>query len=285
MTNTTVGILHPGQMGISIAASVQNGGHLVYWASSGRSAGSRTRAEQHGLRDAGTLAELCAACAVVISVCPPAAAEDVAHDVLAHGFTGLYVDANAISPQRAERIAAAVTRGGARFVDGSIIGPPAWKPGTTWLYLSGPDAEEAAALFAAGPAQAIVLGAEISRASALKMVYAAYTKGSTALLAAALGASAALGVRGDLAEQWRREGSGMDEDAPRRARGVTGKAWRFVGEMEEIAATFEEAGLPGGFHAAAADVYRRLARFKDATETPPLEDVLAALQDESVDGL
>jgi len=285
MTNTTVGILHPGQMGISIAASVQNGGHPVYWASSGRSAGSRTRAEQHGLRDAGTLAELCAACSVVISVCPPAAAEELAQEVLAHGFTGLYVDANAISPQRAERIAAAVRRGGARFVDGSIIGPPAWKPGTTWLYLSGPDAEEAAALFAAGPAQAIALGAEIGRASALKMVYAAYTKGSTALLAASLGAADALGVRGDLTEQWQREGSGMDENAPRRARGVTAKAWRFVGEMEEIAATFEEAGLPGGFHAAAADVYRRLARFKDATETPPLEDVFAALLDESADGL
>ena len=80
-------------------------------------------------------------------------------------------------------------------------------------------------------------------------------------------------------EQWRIEGSGLDENAPRRARTVTAKAWRFAGEMEEIAATFEGAGLPGGFHQAAADVYRRLAGFKDAEETPALDEVLDALRD------
>ena len=280
MNDSTTGILHPGLMGISIAASVKNSGRTVCWAWSGRSAESCARAEEHGLCDAGTLAELCAACSVLISVCPPHAAEDVARDVLANGFSGLYIDANAISPQRAERIAAAMAAGGARFVDGSIIGPPAWKPATTWLYLSGPDADAdaAAALFAAGPVQAVVLGPEIGRASALKMVYAAYTKGSTALLSAVLGAADALGVSGDLEKQWRQDGSGLDKDAPRRARNVTAKAWRFVGEMEEIAATFEGAGLPGGFHAAAADVYRRLAGFKDAGETPALDEVLAALR-------
>ena len=112
----------------------------------------------------------------MISVCPPAAAEELAQEVLAHGFTGLYVDANAISPQRAERIAAAVRRGGARFVDGSIIGPPAWKPGTTWLYLSGPDAEEA--LRSSPPAGAghRFSARRLAGPSALKMVYAAYTR-------------------------------------------------------------------------------------------------------------
>jgi len=283
MAASTVGILHPGLMGVSIAASVQNDGHTVRWASSGRSADTRARAEQHGLTDAGTVAALCATCSVLISVCPPHAAEDVAQAALAHSFTGLYVDANAISPQRTERIAQAITGGGATFVDGSIIGPPAWKPATTWLYLSGPNADAAAALFAAGPVQAVVLGPEIGRASALKMVYAAYTKGSTALLTAALGAADTLGVLSDLEEQWRQEGSGLDTDAPRRARSVTAKAWRFVGEMEEIAATFEGAGLPGGFHAAAAEVYRRLACFKDADKTPALDEVLAALRGERPD--
>ncbi len=109
------------------------------------------------------------------------------------------------------------------------------------------------------------------------MCYAAYSKGTTALLTAILGVADTLGVSDDLAEQWRADGSGLDQDAPRRARGVTAKAWRFAGEMDEISATFEEVGLPGGFHAAAAEVYRRLARFKDAAKPPDLDEVLAAL--------
>jgi 3-hydroxyisobutyrate dehydrogenase-like beta-hydroxyacid dehydrogenase len=284
MTTQTVGILHPGQMGISVAAAAQNGGHTVYWASQDRSADTRARAEKHGLRDAGTLDKLCAACSVVISVCPPHAAEEVAHAVVERGFRGLYVDANAISPQRAQRIATAVHEGGSVFVDGGIIGPPAWKPDATWLYLSGPDADKAAALFAAGPLQAVVMGEEPGRASALKMCYAANTKGTTALLTAVLGAAEALGVTAALQEQWRQEGSGLDVDAPHRARNVTSKAWRFAGEMDEIAATFEGAGMPGGFHAAAGDIYRRLAGFKDVAETPSLEEVLSALLAVAVTG-
>ena len=222
----------------------------------------------------------------MISVCPPHAAEEVAEAVADSGFRGLFVDANAISPQRAVRIGELMRDSGIAFVDGSIVGPPAWRPNATWLYLSGPEASAAAALFAAGPLQAVTLGEEPGQASALKMCYAAYTKGSTALLTAVLGAAQSLGVLDALQGQWRMDGAGLDVDAPRRARNVTAKAWRFAGEMDEIAATFEGAGLPGGFHAAAGDVYRRLAGFKDATETPSLEEVLAALlgADESSGG-
>lgn len=270
-----VGILHPGDMGISVAASARNGGHTVYWVSEGRSPQTRERAEKHGLVDAGTLAHLCEVCSVILSVCPPAAAETVARDVLAQGFTGLYVDANAIAPQRAEHIGQLMSEAGARFVDGGIIGGPAWKSGATWLYLSGEAANEAAALFSAGPLETSVIGDEIGKASALKMCFAAYTKGSTALLCAALTAAESLGVRAELTEQWTRDG--FAEQATNRVRNVTAKAWRFAGEMEEIAATFDEAGVPDGFHLAAADIYRRLAGFKGAEETPSLDAVLAAM--------
>lgn len=270
-----VGILHPGDMGISVAASARNGGHTVYWVSEGRSPQTRERAEKHGLVDAGTLAHLCEVCSVILSVCPPAAAETVARDVLAQGFTGLYVDANAIAPQRAEHIGQLMSEAGARFVDGGIIGGPAWKSGATWLYLSGEAANEAAALFSAGPLETSVIGDEIGKASALKMCFAAYTKGSTALLCAALAAAESLGVRAELTEQWTRDG--FAEQATNRVRNVTAKAWRFAGEMEEIAATFDEAGVPDGFHLAAADIYRRLAGFKGAEETPSLDAVLAAM--------
>jgi 3-hydroxyisobutyrate dehydrogenase-like beta-hydroxyacid dehydrogenase len=280
----TVGILHPGAMGVFVAASAQKGGHTVFWASQGRSAATRERAERHGLRDAHSLVQLCATCSIVVGVCPPHAAGEVAEQVLAHGFRGLYVDANAISPPRIQRMAAAMAAAGAGFVDGGIIGGPAWESGSTRLYLSGAGAERIAALFSAGPLQAQVIGDTPGRASALKMCYAAYSKGTTALLAAILAAADGWDVGPELAEQWSRDGAGLADQAPRRARAVTAKAWRFAGEMEEIAATFAAVGLPAGFHQAAATLYRRLAGFKDQEDAPSLAAVLAALRGEEADG-
>ena len=122
-----------------------------------------------------------------------------------------------------------------------------------------------------------IVGDQIGQASALKMCFAAYTKGSTALLCAIVAAADKLGVSEALNEQWSSNDSDFADQTERRVRGVTAKAWRFVGEMDEIAATLEGAGLPGGFHEAAADVYTRIAGFKDAPETPPLDAVVAAL--------
>jgi len=273
MTEEKIGILHPGEMGSSVAAAARNAGSQVYWTSEGRSLRTRQRAESLGLIELETLQELCETCSVILSVCPPAAAEEVAGAVLSHNFRGLYLDANAIAPQRALRIAEKFAEAGAAFVDGGIIGPPAWKPATTWLYLSGAQAERIAGCFSAGPLQTRLLGEVPGKASALKMCYAAYTKGTTALLCAILGAAERLDVRRALSEQW---GAEFSEEAQGRARRVTAKAWRFTGEMEEISATFREAGLPGEFHQGAAEVYRRLAQFK-GEETPHLEEVLEAL--------
>lgn len=266
----TLGILHPGEMGVSIAASAQNSGHTVWWVGAGRSAQTAARAAQVGLHDAGSLASLCTQCAMIFSVCPPDAAEALAEQVAAQGFRGVYVDMNAISPQRAERIAAIIMAGGAAFVDGGIIGGPAWQPDSTWLYLSGADAPAVAACFAAGPLATRVLGEEIGRASALKMCFAAYSKGSTALLCAALAAAQSLDVRDELQALWSQDGPNVQ-----RMSGAARKAWRFVGEMDEISATFAAAGVPGEFHAAAAEIYRRMAAFKDAA--PDLDAILAAL--------
>jgi 3-hydroxyisobutyrate dehydrogenase-like beta-hydroxyacid dehydrogenase len=277
MTSQRIGFLHPGDMGISIAASAQNAGNEVYWASEGRSPDTHDRAAKYGLRDAHTLANMCAECAIIVSVCPPHAAEEVAQQVLTAGFAGMYLDANAIAPRRAERIGAHMTAAGVSFVDGGIIGGPAWKPGSTWLYLAGPQAEQLAACFAAGPLETQVLGAQIGRASALKMCFAAYTKGTTALLCAILATAEDLGVRADLEQHWQRDDPQFTDEVAQRVRRVTAKAWRFAGEMEEIADTFRSAGMPSEFHAAAANVYRQLADFKTASSTPALEDVLAAL--------
>jgi 3-hydroxyisobutyrate dehydrogenase-like beta-hydroxyacid dehydrogenase len=260
-------------MGLSIAASAQNSGHIVYWVSEGRSPRTAERASRLNLVDTHSLAALCKTCSAIFSVCPPDAAEDVANEVLSHGFTGLYVDMNAISPQRAIRMGEMIAARGARFVDGG----PAWKPDSTWLYLSGKAAQLVADYFSAGPLEITVIGDAIGKASALKMCFAAYSKGTTALLCAVLAAAEALDVRAELEQQWSRDDPNFDEQASQRVRGVTAKAWRFAGEMEEIAATFSATNLPGEFHSAAAEIYRRLADYKEAPSLPTFEQVLTAL--------
>lgn len=280
MPAETIGILHPGAMGVSVAHSAQRSGHAVCYASEGRGAATRERAARQGLRDLVTLAALCRACTVLVSVCPPHAAEAVAAQVAQAGFRGLYVDANAIAPGTVARIAGRLAGAGIAFVDGGIIGGPAWEPGETWLYLAGSGAGRAAACFTAGPLEVAVIGERAGKASALKMCYAAYTKGTSALLANVLALAEASGVRAELSAQWERDEPGFPASVEGRARRVTAKAWRFAGEMDEIAATFEAAGLPGGFHRAAGELYRRLAGFKGDDALPELDAVLSALLEE-----
>ena len=211
----------------------------------------------------------------MLSICPPHAAEDVAAEAAGCGFAGLYVDCNAVSPERTRGIQRIVEKSGADYIDGGIIGGPAWThEAETSLYLSGPRAAEVSACFADSPLSAPVISERIGAASALKMGYAAFTKGTTALLTAILGMVEKEGVRTDLARQW---GDAFTARTVRRVCDNTAKAWRFEGEMHEIAATFHAAGLPGGFHQAAAEVFRRLAGFKDHGETPDIEAVLEAL--------
>ena len=274
---TKIGILHPGEMGVSIAASSINSGHEVYWVSQSRSDRTRLRAQEHNLMEAETLVKLCQTSRIIFSICPPHAAEDVAKSVIGNGFEGYYLDANAISPQRSIKIGKLMEAKGIHFIDGGIIGGPAWKPKETFLYLSGKDARIIAECFSNGPLEIKIISDAIGKASALKMCYASYSKGTTALLAAILATAESLGVREELYQQWDMDDSSFSEQANRRAARVTAKAWRFEGEMHEIASTFEEAGLPNGFHEAAAEVYHRLADFKDAPEPPTMEDVLKAM--------
>jgi 3-hydroxyisobutyrate dehydrogenase-like beta-hydroxyacid dehydrogenase len=274
---TRIGVLHPGEMGVSIAASAANSGHEVYWTSQDRSEKTRLRAEKHNLIDAGSLSQLCQNSEMIFSICPPHSAEDFAKSVIQQGFKGYYLDANAISPQRAKKIGAMLESNDIRFIDGGIIGGPAWKPKETLLYLSGRDAQVIADCFSNGPLETNIISDETGKASALKMCYAAYSKGTTALLAAILATAESLGVRDELYGQWDMDDPNFSEQTNRRVTRVTVKAWRFEGEMHEIASTFEGAGLPNGFHEAAAEIYHRMAGFKDSPEMLELDDVLNAL--------
>ncbi len=272
----TVGLLHPGAMGASVGAAA-GGRARVVWASAGRSADTRARAVSAGLEDVETLERLLAVADLVVVVCPPHAAEDVAQAVAAVGFRGIYLDANAVSPARTRRIAAVVGGAGAAFVDGGIIGGPAWRGGTTRLYLAGERAAEAAACFEGSPLDALVLDGGIGAASALKMAYAAYSKGSAALIAAILALAEHEGVRPALLAEWGRGDGRLAREYERTIAAAVPKAWRYVGEMDEIAATFAAAGLPSGFHEAASALYQRLDSYRDADPPPPTDEVTARL--------
>jgi 3-hydroxyisobutyrate dehydrogenase-like beta-hydroxyacid dehydrogenase len=245
-----VGILHPGSMGSAVGAALRAHGHEALWASEGRSPATAARAQAAGMQDAGTVAALLSRAEVVLSICPPHAALETA--ALAAGYAGVYVEANAVSP---ETVRAAEEVVGARFVDGGIIGPPPSQPGTTRLYLSGEEAESVAPLFGDGPLEAIVLDGGVGAASALKMTYAAWTKGTAALLVAIRATAREHGVDDALLDEWALSQPRLAERYERAVEASAEKGWRWVAEMREIAQTFAAAGQPDGFHLAAVEVF------------------------------
>ncbi len=269
MAKKTVALLHPGNMGVTIGAAAAASGARVLWASSGRGQASRKRAEQAGLLDAGTLTGAVRQCDIILSVCPPHAAVEVARAVAAENFTGIYLDANAVSRATAEEIGTIISAAGASFVDGGIIGSPVKQAGTTRLYLSGARAAEIAELFQGSMLDARPIGAVPGQASALKVAYAAWTKGTDALVLAIRAFATHEGVDHALLEQWSISQPALAKKCDRAAAVAVPKMWRYVGEMKEIAEAFESAGLPGGFHNAAAELCERLADFKDQTEPGP----------------
>jgi 3-hydroxyisobutyrate dehydrogenase-like beta-hydroxyacid dehydrogenase len=229
----------------------------VVWASNGRSEETAERAEEGGFRDVGSLEALVGESDVVLSICPPGIAEDVARSVAGAGFEGLYVEANAIAPPRTERIAAET---GLRLVDGGIIARS-----TVNLYLSGTedDVDSVAGLFEGSDVAAIPLTGGLGAASALKMAFGGWNKIGVLLAAQSYAIARAYGVAGALAS----EGVGA-EAIPR----AGPKAWRWQDEMEEIARTCASIGLPEGLGKAAAEVCERWAHHRG--EAPALSELL-----------
>jgi 3-hydroxyisobutyrate dehydrogenase-like beta-hydroxyacid dehydrogenase len=258
LTKRAVGLLHPGEMGAAVGRCLVGAGYPVLWVPAGRGPDTMTRARAAGLTEVASVDQLRARARIILSICPPHAALDVARSV--SGFGGLYVDANAISPATARAVASVATAGGATYVDGGIIGGPPTQAGTTRLYLSGEAAPTVGALFDGTPLGARVVetgSAGPFAASAVKMAYAAWTKGSAALLLTARALAEAEGVSGALLEEWALSQPALAGRVSGAAASASTKGWRWVGEMEEIAATMAAAGLPDGFHRAAAEVFRR----------------------------
>ncbi|MBV9447393.1 MAG: NAD(P)-dependent oxidoreductase [Streptosporangiaceae bacterium] len=270
-----VGLLHPGEMGAAVGRCLCEAGHKVLWASAGRGEATATRARDAGLTDAGSVAAISARVPIVLSICPPHAALDIAREVAGCGFRGLFVDANAIAPATARSVGAVIVDAGGTFADGGIIGPPPVpaSPGHTRLYLSGDQAATIGGLFTGTAVDARTMPGDAGAASAVKMSYAAWTKGTAALLLAIRALARAEGVEDALLAEWALSQPSLPARSEQAARSAAAKGWRWIAEMDEIAASMAADDLPGGFHQAAADIYRRSA----TSVRPDLDTVLAAL--------
>jgi 3-hydroxyisobutyrate dehydrogenase-like beta-hydroxyacid dehydrogenase len=281
MKELWVGLLSPGEMGAAVAASLCRHGRRVLSVLDGRSPQSAARAEAAGVEECSGIEDLVRHCQLVVSIVPPGAATAVAarlaNAARSTGATPIVVDANAVNPATAESMSRLLEAAGASFVDGDLIGgPPGVGRTPTRLYLSGAEANRAAEILAAPELRAVVLEGPPLAASALKMAYASWTKGSAALVLTARALARCLGVEEALLAEWSESQPELAARCDVAARGAV-KAWRFVNEMDEIAAAQRQVGLPSGFAEAASEIYRRLA-FLKGEDVASLDQVLGLIE-------
>jgi 3-hydroxyisobutyrate dehydrogenase-like beta-hydroxyacid dehydrogenase len=270
-----ISIVHPGEMGAAVAGALVGQGHTVVCALDGRSPGTRARARALNLTDMGRISALARNTELMISVCPSEASLAVAREAV--GFRGVYVDANAISPSTAMEVAAIVQSHGATYVDGAIIGSRARAAGETRLYLSGGAAPTVAALFDGTAFDARVMPSGPYSASALKMMDAAWTEGTAALLLSIDTAARDLGVDHALAAEWEDAQPELSGRVKGSAAGAATSAGRWSAELEQVAKTFAELGLPGTPHRGGAELFARVGSNIASDDRDPLDRVRAAL--------
>lgn len=274
MASQTIGLLSPGDMGHSVGKVLHDNGLRVITCLDGRSSRSRELAAKAEIEDVPTLEDLVNQADIFLSILVPARAVDVARQVAsamqATGTDLLYVDCNAIAPRTVREVANVITAAGGRVADIGIVGPPPRRPGTRF-YASGPGAAEAAELTSFG-LDVRVIGDDMGQASGLKMCYGALTKGLQALGVELLVAAKVLGLEKALADE--QAGSmaevraWLEQSVPT----MPPKAYRWVGEMEEIATTFEDVGLTPRILQGAADLYRFVETTPIGQETPEARD-------------
>jgi putative dehydrogenase len=263
----TVAVISTGDMGAGVAGHLVRSGVRVVTALEGRGERTRAQAAAAGVEDAGSLADAVRQADVLLAILPPGRALELARAV-GRDAGPLYVDCNAVSPTTACAIGAVV---GERYVDAGIIGGPS----APRFYAAGPHAPA----FAELPLDVRVLDGPIGHASALKMCYASLTKGLTALLIESMVTAESMGLRDALRAELKDSQPQFLASASRGLPGMVPKAYRWIAEMEEIAATFAGAGLTPRMLEGAADVYRFVESAVEGAGEPPadLDSVLDRL--------
>lgn len=282
MSLPVIAILMPGDMGHGVGAALVAAGHTVLTCLTGRSDATRALAVKAGMQDAPTLVNLVERADVILSILPPSAAISLATEIATAmqdaGKTPVYVDCNAISPETAREVGSIVSLTGAGFIDAGIIGLAPGKGGGTRFYVSGADVSAMQSLDGNG-FKVIGLGEEVGRASAMKMVYAALTKGTWTLQTAVMLAAEKLGLTEELTAEFAFSQKPALDAMRARISKLPADSERWIGEMEEIAATFADAGVTSHFHEGAADIFRVLAQTPFARETRETIDADRTMED------
>jgi len=282
MSLPVIAILMPGDMGHGVGAALVAAGHTVLTCLAGRSDATRALAAKAGMQDVPTLVTLVERADVILSILPPSAAIGLATEIATAmknaGETAVYVDCNAISPGTACEVGNVVSAAGATFIDAGIIGLAPGKGGETRFYVSGADVSAMQSLDGKG-FEVIGLGEEVGRASAMKMAYAALTKGTWTLQTAVMLAAEKLGLTDELTAEFAFSQKPALDAMRARIPRLPADSQRWIGEMEEIATTFADAGVTSHFHAGAADIFRVLAQTPFALETRETIDANRTMED------
>ena len=277
----TIAILSPGSMGSAVGQALRENGYDVVTNLDGRSERTRALAEEAGFRAVSGIDSIVEEADLVMSILVPSEAISVAREAAAAmkrtGASPAYADCNAVSPDTARELGGIIEAAGGRFIDAGIIGGPPGSGSPPRFYASGPHEAVIGELDGKGIIVPL-LGGDVGRASAIKMCYASLTKGVSALQTAALVAAHRLGLSGELEEEMSSSQAKVLAQM-QSVIGLPGKAFRWVGEMEEIAATFESVGVTGNFHHGAAEIFRMVAGSPLGDERPETIDPNRTLQE------
>lgn len=273
-------------MGSGVGGVLKQNGFRVITALDGRSDDSRTRATEQGIDDVGSLDELVKSSDLILSILVPSEAlsfaQDVAESLVRTDSQAAVADCNAVSPATGIKISEIISAAGGKFIDAGIIGGSPRSGATPRFYASGEHAHILGELDGKG-IEVPVMDGPIGRASALKMVYAALSKGAAALYASTLMTAKSLDIYGDLIQELEQSQAGTLK-AMGSVNSISTKAFRWIGEMEEIAATFGDAGTSSHTHKGAAETFQTIAdssigheRVGTVDESRTLEESIAAM--------
>jgi 3-hydroxyisobutyrate dehydrogenase-like beta-hydroxyacid dehydrogenase len=281
MAVRTVAVQSPGDMGSAVGRALRENGFDVISCLEGRSERTRSLAAAAGIADGGSMADVVRRADLILSIMVPSEAETlarhVAHAIRETGADVAFADCNAISPESTKRVGRIIEEAGGKFIDAGIIGGPPRGGAPPRFYASGPHEAILGELDGRGIAVPL-MGGEVGRASAIKMCFASITKGTNALYTAAMVAAESLGVYDDLLAEM----SAGQADTVRKMERVStlsDRAFRWIGEMEEIAATFADAGVTPKIHEGAAETFRMIADSPIGHERPETVDRSRSLHD------
>ena len=275
MMVNTVAIMSPGDMGHAVGQVLSESGIDVITCTDGRSQRTKNLAEMAGLRQVATLEDMVIQADLVLSIMVPSKAMSFVREISPHFESSktptYFADCNAVSPQSALAMAEVINQAGGKFIDGGIIGTAPTKGDTPRFYVSGPDASVVMELDGRGIIVKAI-GNKVGQASGIKMCYAALTKGTNTLHVALLTAASLMGLTDDLRKEFefsqKSHLAAMEKGISR----LPANAHRWIGEMEEIAATFENLGVTPNFHKGAAEIYEMLNSTPFAKESPETID-------------